>query len=130
MTVAAIQNPKGNFITPSLTSTTTAVQSGASQGLPTGSEDWGQVSLLNTADPQSYPIVSFTYLLVYKELNVVPGMDQNKATQLVQYIWWVVHDGQQLAPNLQYAQLPANVVQIDEVSLQSITFNGQHLPTT
>jgi phosphate transport system substrate-binding protein len=130
MTVAAIQNPKGNFITPSLTSTTTAVQSGASQGLPAGSEDWSQVSLLNTADPQSYPIVSFTYLLVYKELNVVPGMDQNKATQLVQYIWWVVHDGQQLAPSLQYAQLPTNVLQIDEASLQSITFNGQHLPTT
>ncbi len=127
MTVASVQNPAGNYIAPSLSSTTTAVQSGASQGLPTGDQSWYTVSLLNTADPQAYPIVSFTYLLVYKELNVVQGMTQNKATQLVQYLWYVVHDGQQLAPALQYAQLPANVVQIDEVTIQSITFNGQLL---
>ncbi len=130
MTVASIQNPSGNYIQPSLASTSVAVQSGASQGLPSGTESWTGVSLLNTADPQAYPIVSFTYLLVYKELNVVNGMDQNKATQLVQYIWWVIHDGQQLAPSLQYAQLPINVVQIDETTIQSITYNGQHLPTS
>ncbi len=127
MNVASIQNPAGNFIAPSLASTTTAVQSGASQGLPSGDQSWYQVSLLNTADPQAYPIVSFTYLLVYKELNVINGIDQNKATQLVQYVWYVVHDGQQLAPSLQYAQLPANVVAIDETTIKSITFNGQPL---
>ncbi len=127
MTVASIQNPAGNYITPSLDSTTTAVQSGASQGLPTGDQSWTTVSLLNTADAQAYPIVSFTYLLVYKELNVVHGMDQNKATQLVQYLWYVVHDGQQLSSALHYAQLPANVVQIDEATIHSITFNGQPL---
>jgi phosphate ABC transporter phosphate-binding protein len=129
MTVASIQNPSGNYIAPSLASTTTAVQSGASS-LPAGDQSWYTVSLLNTADPQAYPIVGFTYLLVYKELNVIPGMDQNKATQLVQFIWYVVHDGQQLAPALEYATLPSNVVQIDETSIQSITFNGQHLPTS
>jgi phosphate transport system substrate-binding protein len=66
---------------------------------------------------------------VYKELNVVPGMTQSKATALVQFLWWVVHDGQQLGPDLEYAQLPTNVVQINEASIQSITFNGQQLPT-
>jgi phosphate transport system substrate-binding protein len=129
MTVASIQNPSGNYIAPSLASTTIAVQSGASS-LPSGNQSWYTVSLLNTEDPQAYPIVGFTYLLVYQELNVIPGMDQNKATQLVQFIWWVVHSGQDLAPSLQYAQLPTNVVQIDEASIQSITFNGQHLPTS
>jgi ABC-type phosphate transport system substrate-binding protein len=130
MSVASIQNPAGNFIAPSLSSTATAVQSGASQGLPTGDQSWYNVTLLNTADPQAYPIVSFTYLLVYKELNVVNGMDQNKATQLVQFLWYIVHDGQQLSASLQYAQLPANVVQIDESTIRSITFNGQSLPLT
>ncbi len=129
MTVAAVKNPAGNYVSPSLVSTTTAVQSGASS-LPSGDQSWYTVSLLNTADPQAYPIVGFTYLLVYQELDVIPGMDQNKATQLVQFIWWVVHSGQDLAPSLQYAQLPTNVVQIDETSIQSITFNGQHLPTS
>jgi len=130
MSVAAVKNPAGNYISPTLASTTTAVQSGASSGLPAGNQDWGNVSLLNTQAAQAYPIVSFTYLLVYQELNVTSGMDKNKATQLVQFIWWVVHSGQDLAPSLQYAQLPANVVQIDETSIQSITFDGQHLPTS
>ncbi len=57
-------------------------------------------------------------------------MDQNKATQLVQYLWYVVHNGQQLAPSLSYAQLPANVVTIDENTIRSVTFNGQTLPVS
>ncbi|MGZ4850542.1 MAG: phosphate ABC transporter substrate-binding protein PstS [Candidatus Bathyarchaeia archaeon] len=127
MTVAFVQNPAGNFIAPTLASTNTAVTSGASQGLPSGDQSWTSVSLLNTADSQAYPIVSFTYLLEYKELNVLPNMDANKATAIVQYMWYVIHNGQQLAPNLEYAQLPANVVRLDETSIKSITFNGQSL---
>jgi phosphate transport system substrate-binding protein len=128
MTVASIQNPSGNFIAPSLASTSTAVQAGASQGLPNGDQSWSSVSLLNTNDPQAYPIVSFTYLLEYKELNVISGMTQAKATAIVQYMWYVVHEGQSLAPSLSYAPLPANVVSIDETTIRSITFNGQTLP--
>jgi phosphate transport system substrate-binding protein len=130
MTVAAIQNPAGNWIQPSLASTQSAVQSGAASGLPTGDVSWVSVSLLNTSDANAYPIVSFTYLLAYKELNVIPQMTRERATTLVQFLWYVVHDGQQLAPSLAYAQLPSNVVQIDEATIQSITFNGQNLPTS
>jgi ABC-type phosphate transport system substrate-binding protein len=126
MTVASVQNPAGHYIAPSLESTTAAVESGASS-LPAGDQSWFKVSLLNTAGQGAYPIIGFTYLLVYRELNVIPGMDQNKATQLVQYLWYVVHDGQQLAPSLEYASLPTNVVQIDETTIRSITFNGQQL---
>jgi phosphate transport system substrate-binding protein len=130
MTVAAIQNPAGNFVSPSLESTTEAVSSKASQGLPAGDESWSSVNVLNAPGEQAYPIVSFTYILVYKELNVISGMTQAKATALVQFLWWVVHDGQQLGPALEYAPLPSNVVSIDEASIQSITFNGQQLPTS
>ncbi len=129
MTVAAIQNPAGNFVSPTLESTTAAVQAGAS-GLPAGDQSWTSVSLLNTNSADAYPIVSFTYLLSYKELNVIQGMTQDKATALVQYLWYVVHEGQQLAPNLEYATLPSNVVQIDETTIKSITFNGQTLPVS
>ena len=130
MTVAAIQNPAGNWIQPSLESTQLAVQSGASSGLPAGDASWTNVNLLNAPDANAYPIVSFTYLLSYKELNEIPGMTQDKATALVQFFWYVVHDGQDLAPGLSYAKLPSNVVQIDEATIRSITFNGQQLPTT
>jgi phosphate transport system substrate-binding protein len=130
MTVAAIQNPAANWIMPSLNTISLAVQSAASSGLPAGNQSWTNVNLLNAPDPQAYPIVSFTYLLVYQELNTIPAMTQTKATTLVQFLWWVIHDGQQNATSLSYVPLPANVVQIDEASIQSITFNGQHLSTS
>jgi phosphate transport system substrate-binding protein len=130
MPVAAIKNPTGNYVSPSLESTTAAVSSKASQGLPAGIESWADVNVLNAPGEQAYPIVSFTYILVYEELNVISGMTETDATALVQFLWWVVHDGQQLGPDLEYASLPNNVVQIDEASIQSITFNGQQLPTS
>ncbi len=130
MTVAAIKNTAGNYVTPSLDYMTEAVKSKASQGLPAGDEDWKNVDVLNAPGEQAYPIVSFTYLLVYKELNVIPRMTQTEATALVQFLWWVIHDGQQFGPDLEYAPLPDNVVQIDEASIQSITFNGQTLLTS
>lgn len=130
MTVAAIQNPAGNWILPSLGSFQDAVQSAASEGLPAGDQSWAKINLLNAPEAQAYPIVSFTYLLVYKELDVIPGMTQATAKAEVQFLWWVTHDGQQLAPTLDYVALPSNVVQIDEATIQSITFNGQQLATS
>jgi phosphate ABC transporter phosphate-binding protein len=130
MTAAAVRNPAGNFISPTLESTTIAVQSGASSGLPAGNADWANVNLLNTNAANAYPIVSFSYILVYKELNVIPGMTQDRAAALVQFLWYIIHDGQQLANSLQYAPLPSNVVTINEATIRSITFNGQALPTS
>lgn len=130
MTIAVVQNPSGNWIEPSLESTQLAVQSGASSGLPAGSASWVNVNLINAPDANAYPIVSFTYLLSYKELNVLSGMTQDKATAIVQFLWYVVHEGQDLAPGLSYAKLPSNVVQINEATIQSITFNGQQIQTT
>ncbi len=128
MTVAAIQNPQGNFIMPTLASTTAAAQS--ITGLPAGNETWRNVNLLNVNASTAYPIVTFSYLIVYKELNVISGMTQTQATALVQWLWYVVHDGQNLASGLSYAPLPSNVVTIDETTIKSITFNGQTLSVT
>jgi phosphate ABC transporter phosphate-binding protein len=131
MTVASIQNPAGNWVIPSLTSSQLAVSSAANAtALPPGGADWSGVSLLNAPGPKAFPIVSFTYLLVYKELSVVPGMTKDRAAALVKFLWWVVHDGQTLSPSLQYVPLASSVVTIDEASIQSITFNGQPLPTS
>jgi len=124
MTFAAIQNPSGNYILPSLTSTTAAAQAVATSGLPAGHENWSNVNLLNANAPNAYPIVGFSYLLVYKELNVIPGMTQESATELVEFLWHIVHDGQSIASGLDYAPLPSNVVEINATTIKSITFNG------
>ena len=127
--VAALQNPKGNFVLPSLESTTAAAESLPTSGLPSGSASWESVNILNAPGDQAYPIVTPTYILLYQDLSVINGMDMNKATELLQYIWYVIHDGQQLANALEYSTLPSNLVQINEATLNSITFNGQPVPT-
>jgi hypothetical protein len=57
-------------------------------------------------------------------------MTQSKATALVQFLWWMIHEGQAVAPALEYAQLPSNVVSLNEASIKSITFNGETLETS
>jgi phosphate transport system substrate-binding protein len=130
MKVAAVQNPSNNWIMPTLATTTAAAQAVASAGLPAGSASWTSVNILNAPDPQAYPIVSFSYTIVYKELNVIPGLTQNDATALVNWLWYMVHGGQDQASALSYASLPANVVTIDEATIKSITFNGQVVYTS
>jgi phosphate transport system substrate-binding protein len=129
VTVAALQNPAGNFVVPSLDTTTAAAASLPTSGLPSGSDSWANVAILNTPGDQAYPIVNPTYILVYKEMNVIRGMTMDKATAIVQYIWYIVHDGQQKAGALEYATLPSNLVQLDEITLNSITFDGQLITT-
>jgi len=124
MKVAAIQNPAGNYVLPTLASTTAAAQSVASAGLPAGDASWSSVNILNAAGSESYPIVSFSYIIVYKELNVIPNLTEAEAVGIVQFLWYMVHDGQSLASGLSYAPLPANVVTLNEATIRSITFNG------
>ncbi len=129
MKLVAVQNPAGNWILPSLESIQLAVESGAASGLPAGNESWTNVNILNAPAPQAYPITSFTYILTYQELNVISSMNLGKAKALVEFLWYVIHDGQELASDLIYAPLPSNVVQVNEVTIKSITFNGQQLLT-
>jgi phosphate ABC transporter phosphate-binding protein len=123
MKVAKVRNPAGNFILPSLDSTAAAAASASA--FPTPDGDWGNVSILNAGGATSYPIASFTYLLIYKELNTIgPSMTQAKAKALVDFLWYCIHDGQSLAPSLQYPPLPAVVVTLDDGAMKSITYNG------
>jgi len=128
MKVGKIRNPAGNFVLPSLASTAAAAASVPT--FPTPSGDWNNVSILDAAGANSYPIASFTYVLVYQELNTIgTSMTQAKAQALVDFLWWCVHDpgGQQYAAGLVYPPLPPTVVTLDEQAIRSITFNGQTL---
>jgi len=127
---AKVENAAGNFILPTLDSTKAAADN-ASRTLPAGDGDWSHVSVVNAIGADSYPIATFTYLLVYKELNVYPGgvMTQSRAQTLVSFLWWAIHDGQSAASTLQYVPLPSSVVSGDVTTIQSMTFNGQSLST-
>src|SRR6266571_1073636 len=130
MSVAFVQNKdRSSFVEPTLANITAAVSNADASSLPTGLQDWSGVSLILEPGANSYPIVSFTYILVYQQLNVRPLMTLDKAKALIDFIWYMVHEGQSAGTSLDYATLPQSIVTIDETSIKSITYNGQSLPT-
>ena len=130
MSVAYVQNKdRLSYVQPTLANITAAVSSADVSSLPTQLQDWSGVSLILEHGANSYPIVSFTYIIVYQQLNVRPLMTLDKAKTLVDFLWYMVHDGQSAGARLDYATLPPSIVTIDETSIKSITYNGQSLPT-
>ena len=126
MSYAYLQNREGRFIEPTLQSTAAAAAAVAPT-LPKGDESWFHVSLLNAPGADSYPIASFSYLLVYKELSALPTMTKERAQALVEFLWWAVHEGQKYAPALQYVPLPPEVVAVNEATIKMITYKGEPL---
>ena len=128
MDYAYIQNQAGNFIKPTLESTRAAVTTAAG-ALPAGEESWETVSLVNAAGAHSYPIASFSYLLLYKEMNTSPKIDsQEKAKAIVDLVAWALYPaGQEHAKKLSYVPLPESVVALNQKTLASLTYQGKAL---
>lgn len=123
-----IGNQAGNFIEPSLESTSAAVGQAAAT-LPTGDSFWGNVHVLDAPGAESYPIASFTYLLVYKEMSTSPTVDSmEKAKAIVDFVAWAISDeGQEFAEELSYVPLPIEVQELNMETLASLTYNGQRV---
>ena len=128
MNYAAVQNQEGNFILPSVESTAAAVSAEAST-LPSGSESWSHVTITDAPGSGSYPVSSFSYLLLYKDLSTNPSIDEQKAKAIAEFIEWAITDGQQFAEPLGYVPLPQSVVDVNEATLKSLTFKGNPLIT-
>lgn len=126
MNFAQVQNQAGNFITPSLETTSQAVGQAAAT-LPAGDASWNGVHILNAPGENSYPIASFTYLLVYKEMSTSPSIDSmEKARAIIDFIAWAISDeGQVFAEELSYVPLPAEVQELNMETLAGLTYNGE-----
>lgn len=96
---ADLKNKAGQFVTPSIASTSAAA-AGAAKSMP---KDY-RVDLVNQPGKNAYPIAGFTWLLVYKN-----QADKVKGKALVDFLRWELAKGQKMAPALLYAPLPANV---------------------
>jgi phosphate transport system substrate-binding protein len=126
MSYAYLQNQAGNFIEPTLDSTKAAIAATA-QTLPKGDASWEHVSVVNAPGVNSYPVASFSYLLLFKGLSTNPSIDETKAKTLVDFISWAITDGQQFADDLSYVPLPDEVVKLNQETLKSLTFQGKPL---
>jgi phosphate transport system substrate-binding protein len=127
MPYAFLQNKDGNnFVEPTLETTKNAVANMTSS-LPKGEESWESVSLLNAPGHDSYPIASFSYLLLYKDLSANPNIDEQKAKELVKFVSWAITSGQKSSESLGYVPLPQTVVDHNMETLKGLTYKGTSL---
>jgi phosphate transport system substrate-binding protein len=100
MTFGKVKNAAGNFVEASLMSVT-ADAAGAVKEMP----DDFRVSITNSPGKDSYPISSFTWLLIPTKIQ-----DPVKKKAIADFVKWMLTDGQSMATALDYAPLPKPVV--------------------
>ena len=105
-----VQNAAGEFVNASLESVTAAANEAATK-MPA---DF-RVSITNAPGKGVYPISSFTWLLVYENPK-----DKAMAKTFVDFMSWMLTDGQKFAKDLGYAPLPASVVKMEQDALKKI----------
>jgi phosphate transport system substrate-binding protein len=96
----AIRNASGNWVEGSIAGVTQAAASVKS--MPA---DY-RVSITNAPGKDSYPISSFTWLLI-----PVKAQDAAKGKVIKEFLVWMLDQGQSEAPGLFYAPLPKEVVE-------------------
>ena len=109
---AAIKNAAGDFVLPTIESTT-AAGAGVAAKLPATTDF--RVSLVNAPGKGAYPISSMTFILLYQK-----QADAAKGKKLVDFLKWALHDGQASAASLDYAPLPKNVVTMLDKRLATV----------
>ena len=114
---AHIKNKAGQFVDASLDSVSAAA-AGSVASMP----DDLRTQITDADGPASYPIASYTYILVYKD-----QADAVKGKAIADFLWWAVHDGEKFAADLHYAPLPAEVVTKVEAKINSMTGGGKPL---
>ena len=65
---------------------------------------------------EAYPITSFTWLLIPSKIA-----DATKRQALVDFLKWMLKDGQKLTEALSYAHLPTSVVAKEEKAISLVT---------
>lgn len=101
MPVAALRNVSGAFVEPSVAAGTSAAAAAADK-LPPDTDY--RISIVNANGAAVYPITSFTWLLVYRQMS-----DAAKAQKLADFLRWAISEGDAEAIALNYAPLPPSL---------------------
>ena len=109
---AFLKNTSGAFVEPTIKSTSAAAAA-AGKHMPA---DY-RISLVNQPGKDAYPIVGFTWLLVYEQQK-----DPVKGKKLVEFLNWSMKKGQKMASAILYAPLPENVEKMVGKTIKSIKY--------
>ena len=109
---AYLKNSEGQYVEPTIKSISAAA-AGAVKNMP---RDY-RVSLVNQPGKNTYPVVGFTWLLVYEQQK-----DKVVGRKIVEFLNWSLHKGQKMAAPLLYAPLPEQVVKLVEKTVKQIKY--------
>jgi phosphate transport system substrate-binding protein len=108
ITFGSVQNSAGSFVKASPDSVTAAA---ATAKIPA---DY-RYSITNAPGKDAYPISGTTWILLPEHPR-----DAGRGKMLLDFTHWVLGDGQNFAPGLNYSKLPSSLVSRLEVSLKAI----------
>ncbi len=110
MSYGEVRNASGTFVKADF-NTVSEAAAGAAKNMP----DDFRVSITNAPGKNSYPIASFTWLLI-------PGKIDNAAKKaaIKSFLQWMLTSGQQYAGAMSYAPLPKSVVAKEEKQIAAI----------
>ncbi len=114
--IAAVRNQSGQYVAASVAAVTAAA-AGAAKALPDNTDY--RLSIVNAPGAESYPISSFTWLLVYQHQK-----DAAKGKKVVDFLNWALTEGEKSAPSLDYAPLPSDMAAKVRARVATIDFNG------
>jgi phosphate transport system substrate-binding protein len=117
-TYASVQNKAGKFVEPTLASTSAA---GVGVKIPA---DLG-LKVINSPNPNAYPITSQTFIVVNKDLCKagVPGGEE-AAKGVAKFIEYGLGAGQEILAQADYAKLPAPILAKSKEAQKSLQCNG------
>jgi phosphate transport system substrate-binding protein len=115
--MAQVQNSQGEYVLPTIAS----VSAAAKGNIP----DDTRIMLTNSADPESYPISGFTWIILYKEQSY-NGRSLTQAEETVKLLDWLVSaEAQAEAANVNYAPLTEDAAAKAKAILRTITYDGK-----
>jgi phosphate transport system substrate-binding protein len=118
-TTAVVKNKDGQYIKPSLEST-----SKAGENLPNLPSDL-RFSAINSPTSGAYPIASSTFIVVYQDTCKAKEVSSTEqAEALTGWLDYVLGSGQHSMQKLQYAGLPGPLLAKAQAKVDSMTCNG------
>jgi phosphate transport system substrate-binding protein len=112
MSFGLVRNAAGRYLKASTAGVTAAAAADAKQ-MPA---DY-RVSITNAPGPDSYPISSFTWLLIPQHWD-----DAAKGRVMVDFLNWMLDHGEEEAAGMSYAPLPAAVAARERQTIKQITY--------
>lgn len=116
-TTAAVKNKAGAYVAPTLAAT-----SAAANGVTPPADL--RFATIDAAGAQTYPITAVTFELTWQD-PCKAGLSKGTASALKTWFDYVLGDGQQVAPQLQYAALPDAIRSKAQAKVDSMVCNGQ-----